>query len=473
MSKQPADCFEEQHNNSSNCKGSSPTTEPIETTEPQSKTVVTPAEYIYNSMIPPTKMSSETVEVADLGVSLGKRERCNTGGSSKSGGGPIMSMDLSLRPEDIELDGGLSAFGIGIDDEMVRLKSSDVVKDLLLPDTAATAAAALGPMKESQPSASDANNEQQKQRLSQKEIPDNFCPIVNLTARLERISTGEEIAPLSENFRLSSSDWVKDFKDEDPNNNLGPMHPSLFMDSNSSNPGVSSEQHSSISPLPFNPSGDIHDNEYQVSLKSPGDQSASTMPPIPPLSSPTIVHNLPPLTSSNNSNKLPSTSPSSSTTSKKKRRKRMIGDRPIEPTENDVLFGRGGYTNTHKGNIKFRERALELRPWYEQPGTSKEEKYRISDLLVESVKSEGHRFLEKGEDGLWYEVIGNGARKKASQALRERLKGSRRTAGGNASSLTSTKSAGSASAGGGHVNVDEIIGDIMPASVNSDDVVGV
>jgi len=41
--------------------------------------------------------------------------------------------------------------------------------------------------------------------------------------------------------------------------------------------------------------------------------------------------------------------------------------------------------------------------------------------LIESVKSAGHRFLEKGSDGLWHEVIGNGARKKASQALRERV----------------------------------------------------
>ena len=45
----------------------------------------------------------------------------------------------------------------------------------------------------------------------------------------------------------------------------------------------------------------------------------------------------------------------------------------------------------------------------------------MSNVLIKSVKSVGHCFLEKGLDGLWHEVIGNGARKKASQALRERV----------------------------------------------------
>merc|ERR1711935_698224 len=69
--------------------------------------------------------------------------------------------------------------------------------------------------------------------------------------------------------------------------------------------------------------------------------------------------------------------------------------------------------------IRFREKALEFRPWYEQ--SSKEEKQKIADLLVESVTSEGHRFLGKGKDGLWYKVI-HGAHRKASQALRGRIK---------------------------------------------------
>lgn len=106
---------------------------------------------------------------------------------------------------------------------------------------------------------------------------------------------------------------------------------------------------------------------------------------------------------------------------KKKPKRTMDTSCAIEPTDDDVLFGRGGYVNTHPGNIQFREKALELRPWYE--ASSKEEKYNISKVLIESVKGQGHRFLEKASDGLWHEVSGNGVRKKASQALRERVRG--------------------------------------------------
>jgi hypothetical protein len=117
--------------------------------------------------------------------------------------------------------------------------------------------------------------------------------------------------------------------------------------------------------------------------------------------------------------------PSPSITIIKKNRNGRIRDesKTIEPTDDDVLLGRGGYVNIHPGNIKFRQKALELREWYE--ASTKEEKYNISNVLIHSVTSQGHRFLEKGPDGqgLWYEVSGNGVRKKASQALRERAKG--------------------------------------------------
>lgn len=443
-------------------------------------------------MIPPLKSPSfETVEV---GTSFtGKRERCNTGGSSKSGGGgpgPIMSMDLNfLKPEDVELDGGLSAFG--------RIRSSDYVEDFLLPDTAETAAGALEALQP--PRAQDPIPiGDEKPSFRRPERSDEFCPVLNLTARMERITTGEEVAPLSEDFRISSSDWAGDFKGESAD--LGPTHPSLFMGSRAATATQQQQQQTaevgrvgtgdsgvwledfsreSVDSQPMHPSmfeqanaasGQVsitplsyklpsHFDEYQVPIQP------LSHPPIPqmhPLSNHIAsgVHSLPPLTA-RPVPKGKSTSPSSSTTSKKKRKKKRFIDetRAVEPNDNDVLFGRGGYTNTHLGNIKFRKRALELRPWYEQSSTSKEEKYRISDLLVESVRSEGHRFLEKGDGGLWHEVIGNGARKKASQALRERVKGVRRPAGGNSSSIKSK---------GG---VEEAIGDMMTATV--DDVVAI
>ena len=90
------------------------------------------------------------------------------------------------------------------------------------------------------------------------------------------------------------------------------------------------------------------------------------------------------------------------------------------PTDNDVLFDSGLSTSTHPGNVKFRHKALELRSWYEQPATSKQEKQSIAELLVESVTSEGHRFLEKGDDGIWREIAGKRVRKRASQTLRRK-----------------------------------------------------
>ncbi|KAL7473991.1 hypothetical protein ACHAWX_000004, partial [Stephanocyclus meneghinianus] len=105
----------------------------------------------------------------------------------------------------------------------------------------------------------------------------------------------------------------------------------------------------------------------------------------------------------------------------KKRREREIDESTVcEPTENDVLFGRGGLTNNHPGNIFFRQKALELQKWYEQ--SSEEFKTEISIILVESVKGRGGRFLEKGKGSdEWYEVIKNGPRRKASQQLREKI----------------------------------------------------
>jgi hypothetical protein len=129
----------------------------------------------------------------------------------------------------------------------------------------------------------------------------------------------------------------------------------------------------------------------------------------------------------------------SSSRKTKKRRKRVIDESKVcEPTPDDVLFGRGGFTNTHPGNIRFRQYALELRSRYEL--SSKEEKLSISQLLVDGVKSEGRRFLERGSDGEWHEVMGNGARKKASQALRERVKGREKSKSAVSSSITSANS---------------------------------
>jgi hypothetical protein len=113
--------------------------------------------------------------------------------------------------------------------------------------------------------------------------------------------------------------------------------------------------------------------------------------------------------------------PSTTKKKKKKKAKRVIDfSTAAEPTEDDILFGRGGDINKHPGNVRFREKARELASFYEACGDSKEEKYDLSVRLVDCMEAENRRFLEKGPDGLWYKVLGNGIRKKASQALREK-----------------------------------------------------
>lgn len=440
------------------------------TTEEQTETTNyhpnnTAAGYIFNSMIPPTVEQNETIEALPP-PSIGKRGRLNTAGSNRSGCSQ-MSMDLNfLRPEDVALDGmGLSSSDF-LHDSKMPIQSSDFVQNVLLPDAAATATMAL---KAEQPITPNRDGKPPTYHQTRQARDDHkFCPVAKLTSKLERISTGDSIAPLNENFRLSSKEWVKDF--EDDAKDLGAMHPSLFMDPASNN--QTPRQTPSSSPKNYPPGNPNVFEEYQVPIQPLGHHE-----PLPSLSDPNIMHNLPEVSAITQTGS-PSSSTTGSTKKRKKKRRDIDESRVIEPTDDDVLFGRGGYTNSHPGNMKFRNKALELRPWYES--SSKEEKYNISELLLESVKSEGHRFLEKGSDGLWHEVIGNGARKKASQALRERLKGTRRSTtkrssveGGNAhsSSITSVKSNGSSKRGKkkNDVHFDDGIGDILPPA----DVVGI
>lgn len=114
----------------------------------------------------------------------------------------------------------------------------------------------------------------------------------------------------------------------------------------------------------------------------------------------------------------------SSQTAKKKRkrkpRKKVVPDVKayVEPTENDVLLGRGGRSNHHPGNKRYREEVKNLRSWYVSIGENKDEKTALSQCLVDFVHNYQGRFLEKDKSG-WYEVPNIVARRKASQALRE------------------------------------------------------
>ena len=105
---------------------------------------------------------------------------------------------------------------------------------------------------------------------------------------------------------------------------------------------------------------------------------------------------------------------------KRKPRKKVVPEvkKYVTPSQNDVLLGRGGRSNHHPGNKRYREEVKNLRTWYNSIGENKDEKTTLSQCLVDYVHSYKGRFLEKDKNG-WYEVLNIVARRKASQALRE------------------------------------------------------
>merc|ERR1719263_993542 len=379
-------------------------------------------------MIPPAQQTP--AELIPVRPSL-KRERTNTSGSNRSG---LLSMDLGfIRSDEINPDGGL----VGLMGDSGRsIQTSEFVRDLIGSNNTAEASddgSYTAPLR----GAPEHARGDEGRRA---------CPVVNLTQQLEKITTGDSAVPLDGDMRITSSDWIRDFGAEQ-SGGIGAMHPSMF----GGPPVATSPDPARRRPAPV-PSAGGYD-EYEAPLRRSPPESG------PGPFEPESLSRAPPLPQAESG--ASGTSPPSSGARRRRRKKKRVIDetRSIEYTDGDVLFGRGGFANKHPGNVKFRRKALELRPWYES--VSKEEKHDISDLLVESVKAEGHRFLEKGGDGLWHEVIGNGARKKASQALRERIKGKRSSAKGRQNDLGgSTRSEGPAVD-----SVQELIGDIEPVPV--------
>jgi hypothetical protein len=99
----------------------------------------------------------------------------------------------------------------------------------------------------------------------------------------------------------------------------------------------------------------------------------------------------------------------------KGRNKRPSATGIAVPRSLDILRGRGGLTNRHEGNLRFREEARKLRAIYRDEGTSRDDKFLLTWELIKRVDEYGGRFLELGADKLWYEMNDRNARKKASQ----------------------------------------------------------
>jgi len=119
-------------------------------------------------------------------------------------------------------------------------------------------------------------------------------------------------------------------------------------------------------------------------------------------------------------------------TKKRKRKKRfkvvLEHKTYVETSKHDVLLGRGGKSNHHPGNKRYREEVENFRPLYATL-TTDEEKTAMSQTLVDVIEKMGGRFLQENKikDPLTNEVISQGwyavpnivARRKGSQALRE------------------------------------------------------
>jgi hypothetical protein len=252
-----------------------------------------------------------------------------------------------------------------------------------------------------------------------------------LILSFERVSTGDSVVPLAENIRVSSTEWVShDFTGYATETmgtaNLPPSQVSDYVDA----------------PLPYMRRTPETMQVYPTSVTEATHNIPSIASAITLMNEnmrcssgrwvqdfqqgaseesvdPSIIFPEPELSTSVNVNLTPASS-MTSTRIPQARQPRSISPHAVEPTDNDILFGRGGSTNTHPGNIRFREVALEVRPLYSQ--LTRAEKHEFSIVLLERMKNENRRFLEKSpSDRLWHEVDDEGARKKVSQALRERL----------------------------------------------------
>jgi hypothetical protein len=110
----------------------------------------------------------------------------------------------------------------------------------------------------------------------------------------------------------------------------------------------------------------------------------------------------------------------------KKRRTSSVYDETVLPAsaeaieiyeEQDVLSGRGGGTNAHPGNRRFRDLIHVHRRNYLK--ARKNDKPAISRAIVKSLRDGGGRFLKRVKDH-WVEIGDFAAREKTSQALRQR-----------------------------------------------------
>lgn len=103
----------------------------------------------------------------------------------------------------------------------------------------------------------------------------------------------------------------------------------------------------------------------------------------------------------------------------------------IAVNDNDVLCGRGGETNHHPGNVRYRALVKEMQHKYLL--AKRRDKPQIARKIVDVVRERNGRFLKRCPNrGEWREIGQNKAREKTSQALREGAPEIREIYGNNA-----------------------------------------
>lgn len=113
---------------------------------------------------------------------------------------------------------------------------------------------------------------------------------------------------------------------------------------------------------------------------------------------------------------------------KKKREdelKKKYADWPLrgikEPHENDVMYGRGGGTNHHPGNKRYRKMVEDRKLEYVNSKRLDKPLVALEIIRIWRAQLPPGRFLKLDEkSGLWHDVGDKKAREKTSQALREK-----------------------------------------------------
>ncbi|KAL3935637.1 MAG: hypothetical protein SGBAC_008883 [Bacillariaceae sp.] len=223
----------------------------------------------------------------------------------------------------------------------------------------------------------------------------------------------------------------KDWKNLGSHVDVNYPHSKLFRDSSASTNGSNNDQPMSsiqrhqqqqIEPVAATKTdwGDVYFAQLQSEASGPSTAStASTASTVPTTTAPVV----PPTTTTTKTLPMPLSKKNKKTTTTKKtasqggNKRRYI----LKPTETDILMGRGGKSNHHPGNKRYREDISNFKKTYAQL-QNKEDKTDLSRNVVDHVHNYKGRFLALDKTlrpACWYEITDTVARRKVSQALRE------------------------------------------------------